>query len=119
MPLPRSLFPLLLLAPAFLLAACSPAVTDAQVKDVEVSLEKARAEITEVTATHSALEKEAATLQRFAGSDAKNAAKIGEELLAEKQSLVELRDQVQQKIEKLKAGEAAHRRTLEGTAPQN
>jgi hypothetical protein len=96
-----------------MLISCSPAVNDAEVKDLELKAEKARAELVSLSAQHDALQKESTALQQYKGEKADDALRTGESLLEERDSLLGLRKEVQDRIARLKAGREAHRQTLE------
>ncbi len=116
-PRPRPLRAALLLVPCLCLTNCSPAVNDAQLKEITFKTETSRAELVTLSAQFAELEKEAASLRKFEGQTAADARKEAESLMEERDSLVDLRRQVQEKIATLKAGEAANRETLAETKP--
>ncbi len=116
-PRPRPLRAALLLVPCLCLTNCSPAVNDAQLKEITLKTETSRAELVTLSDQFAALEKEAAALQKFEGQSAEDARKAAETLMEERNSLLDLRRQVQEKIATLKAGEAANRATLAETKP--
>jgi uncharacterized coiled-coil DUF342 family protein len=96
-----------------MLISCSPAVNDAEVKDLELQAEKARQELVTLHAKHDVLQKEMASLQQYKGEKADEALRTGESLLEERDALLALRKEVQERVAKLKAGREAHRQTLE------
>jgi|688.fasta_scaffold308954_2 uncharacterized coiled-coil DUF342 family protein len=95
------------------LVSCAPAVNDAEVKDLELQAEKARAELVTLHAKHDVLQKEMASLQQYKGEKADEALRTGESLLEERDALLALRKEVQERVARLKAGREAHRQTLE------
>ena len=105
------------LAPCLCLCACGPAVSDAQLKEVTLKTETLRAELVTLSDQYAVLEKESAALQKFEGQTAEDARKAAEVLLAERDSLLDLRRQVQEKIATLKAGVEANRTTLAEIKP--
>ena len=116
-PRPRPLRATLLLIPCLCLSNCSPAVNDAQLKEITLKTESSRAELVTLSAQFAALEKEAASLRKFEGQSAADARKAAESLMEERDSLVDLRRQVQEKIATLKSDEAANRATLAESKP--
>ena len=116
-PRPRPLRAVLLLFPCLCLSNCSPAVNDAQLKEITLKTETSRAELVTLSAQFAALEKESASLRKFEGQSAADARKAAETLMEERNSLVDLRRQVQEKIATLKAGETANRETLAASKP--
>ena len=116
-PSPRPLRAALLLIPCLCLSNCSPAVNDAQLKEITLKTESSRAELVTLSAQFAALEKEAASLRKFEGQSAADARKQAESLMEERDSLLDLRRQVQEKIATLKTGEAANRETLAASKP--
>jgi hypothetical protein len=59
------------------------------------------------------LQKEMASLQQYKGEKADAALRTGESLLEERDALLALRKEVQERVARLKAGREAHRQTLE------
>lgn len=116
-PGPRSSSTVLLLIPCLCLTNCSPAVNDAQLKEITLKTETSRAELVTLSAQFTELEKESASLRKFEGQSAADARKAAETLMEERNSLVDLRRQVQEKIATLKAGETANRETLAASKP--
>jgi hypothetical protein len=113
-PSPRSSRTVLLLIPCLCLSNCSPAVNDAQ---LNLKTETSRAELVTLSAQFAELEKESASLRKFEGQSAADARKAAESLMEERDSLIDLRSQVQEKIATLKAGETANRATLAESKP--
>lgn len=116
-PRPRPLTAALLLFPCLCLSNCSPAVNDAQLKEITLKTETSRAELVTLSAQFAELEKESASLRKFEGQSAADARKAAESLMEERDSLLDLRRQVQEKIATLKTDEAANRAALADSKP--